>query len=139
MAWNKHFSKAKKKMKVLRVAALALLSVQCFGAVFDSNRFLASLRSAPLGGQHDVRAQRGPAVNWTWSSWLAGGPTCVDNSNLTLVDIPPTTESVRKVLAQLQGLLDYKVCWAVLCAARVRHESLAAAQNRRCRRETCWG
>ena len=110
-------------MKVLRVAALALLSVQCFGAVFDSNRFLASLRGAPLGGQHDVRAQRGPAVNWTWSSWLAGGPTCVDNSNLTLVDIPPTTESVRKVLASLQDLLDTTVCWAIAYIAAPERES----------------
>jgi len=31
--------------------------------------------------------ERGPAVNWTFSSWMSGGPTCVDNTNFTIVDL----------------------------------------------------
>ena len=96
--------------KVLCVAVLAGLVAQCLCAVFDSSRFPASFAGTPFAGRHGVKGQRGPAVNWTWSSWIAGGPTCVDNSNLTLVDVPPTTESVRKVLASLQDLLDTTVC-----------------------------
>jgi len=29
-----------------------------------------------------------PGVNWTWLSWMAGGPTCHDPSRLVKVDVP---------------------------------------------------
>jgi len=36
---------------------------------------------------HDDVGSTGPAINWTWSSWALGGPTCHDYSNYELVDL----------------------------------------------------
>ena len=58
----------------------------------------------------EASTSRGPAVNWMWDNWVAGGPTCVDHRNLTLVDIPGGTESIRTVLETLQKALDNIVC-----------------------------
>jgi len=55
-------------------------------------------------GRYDPSPQ---AVNWTWSSWMAGGPTCLDKRNLTAVDIPdtiinPMTEEIDKIMESFE-------------------------------------
>lgn len=54
----------------------------------------------------EAAGSRGPAINWKWDNWITGGPTCVDHRNLTLVDIPGGTESIRTVLETLQKAMD---------------------------------
>lgn len=58
----------------------------------------------------ETSGSRGPAVNWMWDNWGAGGPTCVDHRNLTLVDLPGSTESIRTVLETLQKAMENAVC-----------------------------
>ena len=58
----------------------------------------------------EAAGSRGPAINWKWDNWITGGPTCVDHRNLTLVDIPGGTESIRTVLETLQKAMDNTVC-----------------------------
>ena len=57
----------------------------------------------------EAGSQRGPAVKWYWDNW-GSGPTCVDYRNLTLVDLPKDTESIRQTLVTLQNAMENAVC-----------------------------
>jgi len=59
--------------------------------------------------------ERGPAVNWTWNSFF-GGPTCMDKTNYTIVDInysllEPVFAGVRKYFETVYAQTNSQTCF----------------------------
>jgi hypothetical protein len=59
---------------------------------------------------HDTRSStarnRGPACAWNWTTWTAGGPTCVSFDRMVLVKVAKDDPKVAPIRALLQTELE---------------------------------
>ena len=49
-----------------------------------------------------------PAIDWTWDSWLTGGPTCHDPSRYHIADL--SDETLKSVKKSLDAVMNEIVC-----------------------------